>query len=265
MLQRIAAEGGSTISAAAELYSLCQTTALDGKLTANELERLTAWLESSAECDVPERPFVRELIANAVRTGAVTPVDLQALEEVLEPGFPQALKRRGVPRIIEGEPMPSPEDLQSERAKNEILACARFMVADCQGKRGSPLAPRHARVGDPVLLVVQPSGEGASVVEVRSGNGRLLGFVPAQRVQELAPFLWCGGRYRAHLITVASGAHAPVLVVQAFVYRGDAALGFPQPSARRVAPRQLSRLSWALVRASIALALAASAALALRV
>jgi hypothetical protein len=266
MRQRSVAEGGCSVSASAELYSLCQTAAPDGKLSVHELERLGAWLDSGAQRDVPQWPFVHELIAHAVGAGTVTPADLQALEEVLEPGFPQILRCRTAVRFLEGDGTLTADDVQSERAKNEILASARFMVAGCQGeKRGAPLAPRQVRAADPVLLVVQLSGEAASVIEVRSASGRLLGFVPARHAQELAPFLERGGRYRAHLILVSSGVYAPVLGVQAFVYRGDAALGFAQPSARRVAPRQLSRLSWALVRASIALALAAGAALALRV
>jgi hypothetical protein len=265
MPQWSVARVGCSISAGTELYSLCQTAAPDGRLTARELERLADWLEASAACDVPALPFVRGLIAQAIRTGTVTPADLQALAHVLEPSFPQVLRQRASRlRLVERDSLSDPQDGASVRARNDILASACFMVAGCGGRRGSPLVPRQARAGEPVLLVAERAQGAARVVEVRSARGRPLGFVPAERAQELAPLLARGGRYRAHLIMVSSGVHAPVLVVQAFVYRGDAALGFPQASARRFAPRRLSRLSWMLVRASIALALAAAAALALR-
>ncbi|MGH8149251.1 MAG: hypothetical protein ACRETB_04625 [Steroidobacteraceae bacterium] len=267
MPQQSVAGKGSPISPGAELFSLCQTSAPDGRLSRLELRRLTTWLDRSVECDVPSWRFVRELIAHSVRTGRIAPVDLQALGRVLEPSFPLELRRRPAALRLAGSArMPYPDDSATERTRNEVLASACFMVAGCQGKRRTPVIPRQARAGEPVLLVLERPGQGAaSPVEVRTANGRPLGFVPAQRARDFAPLLDRGARYRAHLIAAASGAQAPVLIVQAFVYRGDAALGFPYSSARRVVPRRLSRLSWMLLRASVALAIAAAAAIVLRV
>lgn len=267
--QSVASKGSpvSSISPGAELFSLCQSSSPDGELSPRELGRLAAWLDRSVECDVPSWALVCELIAHAVRAGRVAPADLQTLGRVLEPSFPPELRRRRphASRLAGSDGMAYTDDGATERARNDVLASACFMVAGCHGRRGSARIPRQARAGEPVLLVPERPGQGVgSAVEVRTANGRLLGFVPAQRAGELAPLLDRGARYRAHLISAASGAQAPVLIVQAFVYRGDAVLGFAQSSARRVAPRRLSRLSWNLLRAGVALGIATAAALALR-
>ncbi len=263
---RASPDPGGSVSAGAELFSLCQTAAPDGTLTSRELQRLRDWLDHSAEVDVPARAYVRELIGHIVRTGRVAPADLRALARVLEPSFPQELRRRPAAlRLVGSDRMPYPDDSAAERVKNEILASACFMVAGCQSERRTPVIPRQARAGEPVLLVLERrDAPGASAVEVRTANGKALGFVPAQRAKDLAPLLDRGARYRAHLISVSSGVHAPVLIVQAFFYRGNAALGFQHAGARRVAPRRLSGGTWVLLRVAIALLIAAAVALVLR-
>lgn len=256
-----------SISAGAELYSLCQTAAVDGSLTPRELELLRAWLDCSGEVEVPARAFVRGVIEHILARGRIGPADLQALGRVLEPSLPESLRRRPAAlRLVGSQRMPYSDESATERVRNEILASACFMLAGCQSERNAVI-PRAARAGEPVLLVPERRGDGASaasVVEVRTANGKALGFVPAQRAAELAPLLERGARYRAHLISVSPGVHAPVLIVQAFFYRGDAALGFPHAGSRRIAPRRLSPRAWMLVRVAVALIIAAAAALALR-
>ena len=259
MSQRSAARVHERVSAGAELYSLCQAAAPDGALSALERERLGAWLERSAECEVPARAFLRELLTHVLQSGRITPADLQILVRVLDPTLPCALRRPAASlRLVGGGPA-AWADGTADAGRNDLLASACFMVAGCAA------VPRRARAGEPVRLVPARSGAGSeSVVEVCAVNGKRLGFVPAQRAKALAGLLRGGARYRAHLIMASCGVFAPVLAVQAFVYRGDAVLGSPQSDTRRRLPRPLSRLSWMLVRASVAVGLAAAAALALR-
>jgi len=261
------ADATASISAGAELYCLCQTASADGSLTPRGLELLRAWLDRSGEVDVPARTFVRGLVEHILATGRVTPADLQALGRALEPSLPAPLRRRPTAlRLVGSERMPYSDENATERVRNDILASACFMVAGCQGERRTPTLPRSARAGEPVLLVRERSGgaSGEHTIEVRTANGKLLGYVPAHRAAELAPLLDRGARYRAHLISVSMGMHAPVLIVQAFFYRGDAALGFLHAGSRRIAPRRLPTLAWMLVRLAIALAIAAAVAFALR-
>jgi hypothetical protein len=264
--QRVARTGvhaSSSVSPGAELLSLCQTAAADGALSRHQLRLIRAWLEHSGEFEVPARDYVREVVEHILRTGKVTAADQQALARALEPCLPPQLKRAAL-RLVGSDRMHYPDESAAQRASNDILASACFMVAGCPKERRSPFAARLARAGEPVLLVRErQDAPEPNAIRVCTGNGRQLGFVPAHRAKSLAPLLDRGARYRAHLIMVSSGMHAPVLIVQAFLYRGDAVLGFQQVSARRIAPRN-PRLVWTLVRIAVALTIAAAVALVLR-
>jgi HIRAN domain len=260
---RTGVHASSSVSPGAELLSLCQTAAADGTLTARQLRLVRAWLDQSGEFEVPARAYVRELIEHVLRTGKVAPADLQALARALEPSLPPQLKRAAL-RLVGSDRMHYPDESAAQRTPNDILASACFMVAASPNERRSPFAARLARAGDPVLLVRERhESPGEITIQVCTRKGKPLGFVPAHRAKALAPLLERGARYRAHLITVSNGVHAPVLIVQAFLYRGDAVLGFQQASSRRIAPRS-PRLGWVLVRIAVALAIAAAVALVLR-
>ncbi len=268
--QRVASAGvresaSSSISAGAELFSLCQTAVADGTLTRRQLELLRAWLDRSPQAEVPARTLVRELVEHVLRAGRVAPADLQALGRALEPSFPQELRRRPAALRLVGSSRMAFRDSAAERTKNQILASACFMVADCQGERKTPMSQRQARAGDPVSLVIERRDASASdAVAVRTAHGKCLGYVPAERARELAPVLAEGARYRAYLISASSGAHVPVLIVQAFFYRGDATLGYRYSGTRRILPRRRSGFTWVLLRIAVALLVAAAVALVLR-
>lgn len=257
------------ISAGAELYSLCQTACADGVLTPREIERLRAWLEASGELEVPSRAFVRGVVEHILARGRIAPADLQVLARVLEPSLPAPLRHGPAAlRLVGSDRMPYSDESATERVRNEVLASACFMVAHCRSERRTPAPPRAARAGEPVLLVRDRRARGLTgeqTIEVRTANGKPLGYVPAHRAAELAPLLDRGARYRAHLISASTGMHTPVLIVRTFLYRGDAALGFPHAGSRRLAPRRLSARAWMVLRLSIALVLAAAVALALKV
>jgi len=255
----------SSVSAGAELFALCQTATADGALSAREAQLLRAWMGRSREFEVPARAFVEELIEYILRHGRVTPADLQALGRALEPSLPDELQRRAAAvRVVPHEPLLA-EEGHAEPVKNEVLASACFLVAGCQSRRRARLIGRIAKVGEPILLVRRRGGfPSSNAIAVCASNGKQLGFVPEHRAQELAPLLDRVARYRAHLISVSRGMHAPILIAQAFVYRGDAVLGAQSSLTRRIAPRPGSRAAWTLVRIAVALLIAAAVAVVLR-
>jgi hypothetical protein len=264
--QRVARTGvhvSSWVSPGAELLALCQTAASDGALSTRQLRLVRAWLAQSEAFEVPARAYVRELVEHVLRTRKVAPADLQALARALEPCLPRELKRATL-RLVGSDRMHYPDDSAAQRTSNDILASACFMVAGCRSRRGFPLGPRLGHAGDPVSLVRERQADpDETTIRVCTAKGKPLGLVPAHRAKQLAPLLDRGARYRAHLISVSSGMHAPVLIVQAFLYRGDAILGFQQVRARRIGPRN-ARAAWMLVRVAVALAIATAVALVLR-
>jgi hypothetical protein len=107
------------------------------------------------------------------------------------------------------------------------------------------------------------SSQSPYAVEVRAANGKQLGFVPEQHAIELAPLLDQGARYRAHMASIHKGAHASLLIVQAYLYPPDATLGTQHTSVRKMARTGPSKVWWFL-RLGIAALIALAAAFALR-
>ncbi len=255
---------GESVSPGTELFCLCHTATSDGTLTAKDAERLSTWLARSAGVEVPARAYVEGVVRHILDTGKVTPADLAALARALEPCLPPVLKRRRAAlRAVSGARPGVPDEAHpTERNRNAVLDSACFLMADAH----PDVLARGARSGAPVLLVRERSGaRSPHCIQVCTSQGKVLGFVPEQRARALAPLLDRGARYRAHVISADQGAQAPVVIVQAFLYRSDAVLGLTTSAARRVAPGVLgSRAAWMLVRLAVALAIAAGVALVLR-
>lgn len=250
------------VSPATELYCLCQTATPDGALSAQQVRRLREWLDHSRGADVPARSFVEQIVLHILRAARVSPADLQALGRALDPALPRELRQ--VPsslRLVGTEGFSPADETGTDRMRNEVLASACFLLVGCRAGR----LVRRARAGDAVLLVRERSGAPSPHgIEVCAASGKSLGLVPEPRARVLAPLLDRGARYRAHVVGAMRGAHAPVLLVQAFLYRSDAVLGFGVPDGRRMRPVGAGRLAWRLVRIGVAVLIAGAVAWVLR-
>jgi hypothetical protein len=245
------------VSAESELFALCQTARSDGVLSQRERELIRTWTERSDLAQVPARAYVRQVVDDILRTGRVAPADLLALARALEPSLPPELKgrrrrERHLVAVRDGAP-------PAERLRNEILAHACFVVASCRADRLGA-----ARAGDPLLLVRDAREPlSSNAIQVRTANGKVLGFVPELHAREFAPLLDGGARYRAHLVSVARGRQTPVLIAQAFFCGADALLGM-EPTKRGKLARAASPGRSTLLRITVALLVAAAVALVVR-
>ncbi|HTV52601.1 MAG TPA: HIRAN domain-containing protein [Steroidobacteraceae bacterium] len=260
--EQLALSSQNRVSPATELFCLCQTATADGALSARQLRAVRDWLDHSRAADVPARSFVEQIVHHILRCGRVSPADLQALGRALDPALPRELRQMpSALRLVGSEVFSPADETGTDRMRNEVLASACFVVVGCRAGRFE----RRARPGDPVLLVRDrgdaPSPHG---IEVRAASGKPLGLVPELRARVLAPLLDRGARYRAHVVSAVRGTHAPVLIVQAFLYRSDALLGFGAHGERRMRPARTRRLAWRLVRVGVAALIAVAVAWVLR-
>jgi len=258
--QAYASQSSEAVAPGAELFALCQTASADGALSSRQLQTLRSWLEHTNTADVPAWKFVSGLVEHILEIGRAAPADLYALYSALESCLPKELSRRpdGM-RARNAHALPT-----GERLRNEVLASAHFLVAGGQNERFAAVIDRHAKAGAPVLLVRdRESTQSPNTVEVRTANGKQLGFVPEQHASELAPLLDQGARYRAHLASVLPGAHAPLLTVHAYLYPLDATLGLQHTGARKIPKREPSK-AWWVVRFAVAVGIAAAVAYVLR-
>jgi hypothetical protein len=249
-----------------ELLSLCQTATTDGTLSAGDLKALRLWLERSENFDVPTPRYIRGLIADIVASGRVSAADLHALWRALEPALPDELRRRrpAALKLVACGREPCEHEPSADRARNDLLASACFVLAGCASSRRA-LIERYARAGEHVLLVrAKRRGRSPNAIQVCAASGKRLGLVPEHHASELAPLLDRGARYRAHLRAVASGAIAPVLIVQSFVYAPSATLGLGTVAQRRMMRRRASPAIWMAIRTIVAVLIALAVATVLR-
>jgi hypothetical protein len=253
------------VTPGAELFALCQTAAADGALSRRELQGLRGWLDRDDLGDIPALRHVRAVVEHILDIGRAAPADLQALAVALEPTLPAELRKRPAAlRIVDREIRARWEPEPTERLQNEILASAHFLVAGCQSSRCVATIEKHAQVGAPLVFVRDRGcAEKPNAVQVRTANGKLLGYVPEPHAGEIAPLLDQGARYRAHVANVCKGAQAAVLIVQAHLYGPNATLGSQSIGSRRLARREPSKIWW-LLRLAIAVLIAAAVAFVLR-
>jgi len=249
----------------AELLALCQTAAVDGSLSARELKSLHAWRAQAGDSSYSaSEDFVRQIVDRILTVGKVPDGELQALQTAVEPALPLELRRRPNLRVLPSDEFVDAVDAEDvERLNNEVLASARFVVANCH-RRANVIA-KHARTGDPVVLVRDTRSDSLSphAVKVCVANGKQIGFIPEQHAKELAPLLDQGARYTAHLTRLLPSEHAPVAVVQAYLYSSHATLGSLSAGTRRLTRSRL-RGSWPVVRIVVGVLIAALVAVALR-
>lgn len=247
----------------AELFALCQTATADGALSDRELQSLRAWHEQADATNVPAWKFVSGLVEHILEIGRAAPADLHALYTALESCLPQELRRKPSAIKLADRDWTLRNVPTGERVRNEIIASAHFLVAGLSDRHAASIT-RHAKAGTPLLFVRdRDSPQSPNTVEVRAANGKRLGFVPEQHASELAPLLDQGARYRAHLASIRNGAHAPLLIVQAYLYPPDATLGNQHTSARKMARTGPNKV-WTVVRVAVAMAIAVAVAYVLR-
>jgi hypothetical protein len=253
------------VTPGAELFALCQTAAADGALSRRELQGLRGWLERDDLGDIPALRHVRAVVEHILDIGRAAPADLQALAVALEPTLPAELRKRPAAlRVVDREIKARWEPEATERLRNEILASAHFLAAGCQTSRCMAAIAKFAQVGAPLVFVRNRGcAEKPNAVEIRTANGKLLGYVPEPHASEIAPLLDQGARYRAHVANICKGTQVAVLIVQAYLYGPNATLGSQSIGGRRLARREPSKIWWVL-RFAIAALIAAAVAFVLR-
>ena len=256
---RRSAGAAHSVSAGVELFCLCHTASADGTLSQETCARVRECLSRTREQELPARAYVEQLIGQILASARVVPADLSALGRALEPVLPETLRRRRPLHLLAGGALERGEEPSVAPIKNEVLASASFPVTE-----GHADLARAARGGVPVLLARErDSSRSPHCVRVSTREGKLLGYVPEQRARTLAPLLDRGARHRAHIVSAERGAHGPIVIVQAFLYRSDAALGLVGQE-RRIQPRIASTRVWSVVRLLVALGIATAVALVLR-
>ena len=221
-------------AAGADLIALCQTVTEDGSLSEEEVAGLRQWLDDHASTDLPARDYLFHTVERIVADGNVTLDErrdlYRAIEAILPPDLrsPVSAKRRAREQAAtdqaRAEREAGKQAQREERERSRPVGSWNFMVAGVRYEGRPQVITRYASPDDAVYLIRDRENRfSKNAVEVRLSNGMQIGFVPEDYATDVAPLLNSGLPHDAFITKILTGGRSPIPVVQAYVYRADAA------------------------------------------
>jgi hypothetical protein len=221
-------------AAGADLIALCQTVTEDGSLSEEEVAGLRQWLDDHASTDLPARDYLFHTVAQIVADGRVTLEERRELYRAIETILPSDLrnpvtaKRRELEQAAtdkaRAEREAGKQAQREERERSRPIGSWNFMVAGVRYEGRPQVIARYASPDDVVYLIRDRENRySRNAVEVRLSNGMQIGFVPEDYATDVAPLLNSGLPHDAFITKILTGGRSPIPVVQAYVYRADAA------------------------------------------
>jgi hypothetical protein len=212
-----------------ELISLCQSFTEDGSLSEQEVVDLRKWLDDNRASDLPAIAFLTETVLKALEDGKVTRDERLAVYKALEAVLPPDIRKDAASRrrSVESEDKSQQRELKeqekqkqhAERERNRTLGSWNFMVAGARHEGRHSIISTHVRPDDVAYLKRDRANKfSRHAVEVRAKNGLIVGYIPEDYAQEIAPLLDEGCRHEAFFTKVLTGGQSPIPVVQAYLY-----------------------------------------------
>ena len=217
----------------AELLSLCQTVTADGSLSDQEVEALREWLRQHRAADLPAINHLIPVIDGIVADGRVSADERRQLFLAIEAVLPidvRAVAKRARRTVEEKErdrvqlqrKLEKQQALE-ERERSSPIEHFDFMVAGCRYEGRPSVIDAHAIAGGRVYLVRDRRNRySRNAVEVRTGDGYQIGYVPEEEAIDLAPLLDAAHPYEAEVKKILRGGRYPIPVIVADLYRSDA-------------------------------------------
>ena len=212
-----------------ELISLCQSFTEDGSLSEQEVLDLRKWLEENRASDLPAIAFLTETVVKVLEDGKVTKDERLAVYKALEAVLPADIRKDAASRrrSVESEERNRQRELnehekqrkREERERNRALGSWNFMVAGVRHEGRPHIISKHVRPDEVAYLNRDRANKfSRHAVEVRANNGLIVGYVPEDYAQEIAPHLDEGCRHEAFFTKVLTGGQSQIPVVQAYLY-----------------------------------------------
>lgn len=225
-----------TTEACLELLAICDPISENGRFQPTEVEALNTWLAAyGSAAFIPQEQIVAT-IRRVLSVGVITDSERVTLRSAVDRLLPPDTRE-----VVRGGRTKGP----SRRAPDDVpIDSYRFIVAGSrEGERAMQLA-RYAFEGDEVLLVRDPKNtRSRSAAIVRLLAGFEVGYVPELDARTMAPHLDENLPYMATIKRVVRGGHAPILVVNAEFFRGEARVDGTRRPRDRVGSAALAHLT----------------------
>lgn len=278
----------------AELLSLCQAVTDDGQLSKSEVLELRRWLKTNRRADLPAIAFLNKTVERIIADRRITREERRELYHAIELILPPAARKEAVEARREAEaereyrqrlqhdnnqnatrtttprrPPRSRADRArskspvSEHAANATpLATSKFLVSGVHHEGRAAIIEQFAEEGGEVFLARDTASPlSKNTIEVRLANGFVIGLVPEEDAEVLAPLLDDGCPHQAHIKTIVEGGRAPVPVIVSRIYEPGAKIDeaiYPDEVPPRAAPATGilhaawgSQVGWALLLGTV--------------
>jgi hypothetical protein len=216
----------------AELYSLCQGMAADGKVSKAEIVALGKWLTDNQNVPLPGIALLTGTLKRIIADGRMTREEslqlLEAVEQILPPDAQKAAKvaRREADRQRKAaakfarERQQQPEPGRFERRDPEDRF--EFIVAGVHVEWRPDLNSYSLNAGERVRLVPEPGNANDDcAIAVTLSDGQRIGYVPRDDSESVADSYKKCGYYVARVKKILMGRRAPIPVVVAAFYRDE--------------------------------------------
>jgi hypothetical protein len=202
----------------AALLSLCHRVTADGEITDPEVEEIRAWVKQNEAAWVGATAFLDKTLAGVLADGKLDPYERHELQTALERILPKkwrdpAIHARCALEAKRYRELTQPAAEVDAPRGEDVLD---FMVA------GIGYEGRTAVIGDFVhpdacahLWRDKGNRFSRNAIAVRVGNGLMVGYVPEEHAETMAPLLDQGYSWRAYFKKVLDGHRGPIPIVVA--------------------------------------------------
>jgi hypothetical protein len=219
-----------------ELLAIYDPISENGRLQPTEVAALNAWVAAYATGALIPKEQIVATIQRVVSVGVITDSERVTLRSAIDRLLPADTRE-----VVRGGRTKGP----SRRAPDDVpIDSYRFIVAGSrEGERAMHLS-RYAFESDEVLLVREPkNARSRSAVIVRLLAGFEIGYVPELDARTMAAHLDENLPYMATIKRVVRGGRAPILVINADFFRGEARVDGTRRPRDRVGTAALAHVT----------------------
>ena len=204
-----------TTEACLELLALCDPIAENGRFQPTEVAALKEWLETYATGAFTPQEQIVSMIQRALSVGMITDSERVALRTAIDRLLPPDTRE-----VVRTGRSKGP----AKRAPDNVpIDSYRFRVSGSREAERATHIARYAFEGDEVLLVRDSkNAHSRSAIRVRLLAGFDIGYVSELDARTMAPHLDENLPYIATIKRVVRGGRAPLPIVAADFFRGDA-------------------------------------------
>jgi hypothetical protein len=216
----------------AALLSLCQCVTADGEVSNAEVEEIRAWVQQNESSGLVGTAFLGKTLTRLLADGSVDDYERHELQKALERVLPKKYRDAAIearrarefqrfkdaPQHAMDAPLVGPE-----ASDGDVFD---FMVAGIAYEGRAATIEEHVRPEECAHLWRDKENKfSKNAVAVRTGNGLMIGFVPEDQAEQMAPFLDRGYAWRAYFKKILNGHRGSIpVVVATFSLPGDGAV-----------------------------------------